>query len=251
MTDAELAATFLTIGEEYERFRPGFPAEIAAAVAPSRVSSALDLAAGTGKFTEQLVSRADRVIAVDPSEPMLAELRRKLPDVTALIGTAEAIPLADAGCDLVTVAQAYHWFDPEPASREIRRVLTAAGRLALIWNGPDPRCTWDSDTYLIAHPHQDDEPADADHDADALPRRDVPGFTQVDSIRLSWSERITRADYLNRWMTVSTFLAADEQQRRELVRRVEAVLDAHPDTRGRHTLHLPQVTDALIYEPTV
>jgi len=51
-------------------------------------------------------------------------------------------------------------------------------------------------------------------------------------------------------MTVSTFLAADEQQRGELVRRVEAVLDEHPDTRRRRTLYLPQVTDALIYEPT-
>ena len=250
MTDAELAATFLTIGEEYERYRPGFPAEIAAAVAPRRVTPVLDLAAGTGKFTEQLVSRVDHVVAVDPSEPMLAELRRKLPEVTALIGTAEAIPLPDARFDLVTVAQAYHWFDPEPASREIRRVLNPAGRLALIWNGSDPRCAWDSDAYLIAHPREADEPADADHDEDALPRRDVPGFTQVDGIRFSWSERITRADYLNRWMTVSTFLAAGEQQRGELVRRVEAVLDEHPDTRGRHTLHLPQVTDALIYVPT-
>ena len=248
MTDAELAATFLTIGEEYERYRPGFPAEIAAAIAPGRVSSVLDLAAGTGKFTELLIARADHVVAVDPSEPMLAELRRKLPGVTALIGTAEAIPLPGAGYDLVTVAQAYHWFDPEPASREIRRVLTPVGRLALIWNGSDPKCGWDSAAYRIAHPQPEADPAEAD--VDDLPRRDVPGFTQVDSIRAFWSERITRADYLNRWMTVSTFLAADEQERRELVRRVEAVLDEHPDTRGRHTLQLPQRTDALIYEPT-
>jgi SAM-dependent methyltransferase len=254
VTDAELALTFLTIGEEYERYRPGFPAEIAAAVAPRRVTSVLDLAAGTGKFTEQLVSRADHVVAVDPSEPMLAELRRKLPDVTALIGTAEAIPLPDASFELVTVAQAYHWFDPEPASREIRRVLTPAGRLALIWNAPDPRCAWDVDAYRIAHPQPESEPGaeleveSAESDAAVPPQRDVPGFTQIDSIRFPWSERITRADYLNRWMTVSTFLAADERERRELVRRVEGVLDEHPDTRGRQVLQLPQVTDAFLYE---
>jgi len=237
----------LTIGAEYERYRPGFPAEVAARVVPHRVTCVLDLAAGTGKFTELLVARADRVVAVDPSEPMLSELRRKLPGLTALIGTAEAIPLPDAGCDLVTVAQAYHWFDPEPASHEIRRVLTPTGRLALIWNGPDPRCAWDSAAYRIAHPLPDDEPTEAD--ADALPVVEVPGFTQVDGIRVRWSEAITRADYLNRWMTVSTFLAAGEKERTERIRRVEAVLDDHPDTRGRHTLQLPQVTDALIYEP--
>ncbi|MBD3943442.1 class I SAM-dependent methyltransferase [Microbacterium sp. NEAU-LLC] len=249
MTDAELAKTFLTIGEEYERYRPGFPDEIAAAVAPERMRHILDLAAGTGKFTERLVSRADRVVAVDPSEPMLAELRRKLPEVSALIGTAEAIPLPDAGFELVTVAQAYHWFDPEPASREIRRVLTPTGRLALIWNAPDPRCAWDSDAYRIAHPRPESESASAEP-ATVLPRWDVPGFTQVDSIRFPWSEQITRSDYLSRWMTVSTFLAADERERSELVRRVEGVLDDHPDTRGRHVLQLPQVTDALLYEQT-
>jgi SAM-dependent methyltransferase len=246
MTDADLAATFLSIGADYERSRPGFPDEIAAAVAPDRVHRVLDLGAGTGKFTERLISRADEVIAVDPSEPMLAELRRKLPQVRALIGTAEAIPLPDAVCDLVTVAQAYHWFDPEAASREIRRVLAPDGRLALIWNGPDPRCAWDSDAYRIAHPAEDDDAAAAD--AQALPVLNVPGFRQVRGIRVSWVEAISRQAYLDRWLTVSTFLAATERVRKTMIGQVEAVLDANPGTRRMDALRLPHITDALVYE---
>lgn len=246
VTDVELAAAFLTIGAEYERARPGFPDEIAAATAPARVGRVLDLGAGTGKFTERLISRADEVVAVDPSEPMLAELRRKLPDVRALIGTAEEIPVPDATIDLVTVAQAYHWFDPEPAAREIRRVLTSAGRLALVWNGPDQRCRWDADAHRIAHP-----PATGDHvDDGTLPVLDVPGFSQIKTLRVWWMEPITRTDYLRRWLTVSSLLAADEHKRAEMLREIEVVLDTHPETRGELTLRLPHVTDALLYEAT-
>lgn len=244
MTNADLAATFLSIGAEYDKYRPGFPEEIAAAIAPVPVDTALDLAAGTGKFTERLVTRAREVIAVEPSEPMLAELRRKLPEVLALIGTAEVIPLTDASCALVTVAQAYHWFDPDLAAREIRRVLAPGGRLALVWNGPDPECEWDSAAHAIAHP-----PEDEDSEASgALPTLEVPGFTQIRTIRVAWAEEISRRDYLDRWSTVSTFLAADIPTRTGMLRQVEAALDAHPNTHGTDILRLPHLTDALLYE---
>ncbi|MEI3867315.1 class I SAM-dependent methyltransferase [Microbacterium sp. CCNWLW134] len=214
-------------------------------VAPSRIGTVLDLAAGTGKFTERLVTRAREVIAVEPSEAMLTELRRKLPRVPALIGTAEAIPIADGMCDLITVAQAYHWFDPDLASREIRRVLTPGGRLALIWNAPDPRCEWDAAAHAIAHPSEGQDTARSGE----LPALKVPGFIHIRTARVSWSEDISREDYLARWLTVSTFLAADDTTRAEMVQEVEATLDAHPDTSGLRMLQLPHLTDALIYEP--
>ena len=80
----------------------------------------VDLAAGTGKLTRELVRTGAEVIAVEP----LAEMRAELPpEATALEGTAEAIPLGDGSADAVTVAQAFHWFDAEPALAEIHRVL--------------------------------------------------------------------------------------------------------------------------------
>ena len=70
------------------------------------------------------------VVAVEPGDEMRAVLERVLPEVEALAGTAEAIPLPDASVDAVTVGQAFHWFDPEAALAEMRRVLdrTAASR---------------------------------------------------------------------------------------------------------------------------
>lgn len=71
------------------------------------------------------------MIAVEPLDEMREVLRRGAPGAEALPGTAEAIPLDDESLDVVTVAQAFHWFDPEPARAEIARVLRADGSLAL------------------------------------------------------------------------------------------------------------------------
>ena len=71
---------------------------------------------------------------------MRAALRVALPDVEALAGTAEAIPLPDASADAVLVAQAFHWFDAGAACTEIARVLRPGGVLGLVWNLRDGRC---------------------------------------------------------------------------------------------------------------
>jgi SAM-dependent methyltransferase len=128
----DAAATgFARAAAEYERGRPGYPA---AALEPLELSPdlvVLDLAAGTGKLTRLLIDSVATVIAVEP----VAEMRAALPaSVDARDGTAERIPLEDSSVDLVTVAQAFHWFDGDAALVEIHRVLRPGGRLALVWN---------------------------------------------------------------------------------------------------------------------
>lgn len=127
MVDETLAKSFERIGADYDRYRPGFPPRAAELLTPAQVGTALDLGAGTGKFTELLVDRAQRVVAVEPSEPMLAVLRAKLPLVEAHVGSAEQMPLESGSVDVVTVAQAFHWFDRESACAEIVRVLAPGG----------------------------------------------------------------------------------------------------------------------------
>jgi SAM-dependent methyltransferase len=119
----------------YQRGRPGYPPaameDLAGRLRLGPGRTVVDLAAGTGKLTRELVRTGAEVIAVEP----LAEMRAELPpEATALEGTAEAIPLADGSADAVTVAQAFHWFDAEPALAEIHRVLRPEGALALVWN---------------------------------------------------------------------------------------------------------------------
>src|SRR5436190_15711155 len=89
--------------DEYERHRPDWPAEaVDTAVAElglSRSSAVVDLAAGTGKLTRELVTRVGGVTAVEPSAAMREVLRASAPGVEVLDGTAEAIPLEDGSVD--------------------------------------------------------------------------------------------------------------------------------------------------------
>jgi SAM-dependent methyltransferase len=102
----------------------------------------LDLGAGTGKLTATLVALGAEVIAVEPDPAMLTELRRALPAVRALPGSAEAIPLPDASVDAVLAGNALHWFDMAVAGPEIARVVAPGGILAGLWNVMDNRVGW-------------------------------------------------------------------------------------------------------------
>lgn len=242
MPEDALARSFTSIGEDYDRYRPGFPEAAASAIVPDTVDAALDLGAGTGKFTERLVGRARRTLAVEPSERMLQVLRAKLPDVDARIGTAERIPVADASTDVVTVAQAFHWFDRAVALAEISRILVPGGTLGLLWNRSDPTCAWDRACHRIAHPAVGDEDATTDS-AD----EELPGFTLVRHEEMHWRESIPREDYLRRWSTVSSLLVADDPTRGRMLGEIEAVLNEASETRGREAFDLPHVTDVYVY----
>lgn len=138
--------SFGAIATTYDSYRPDWPADTAAWLTGTepggpladRSNTAgldvLDLGAGTGKLTRTLVDAGHRVIAVDPSEGMLAVLSESLPQVTALVGAAEEIGLEDHTVDVVTMAQAWHWVNQEAAGPEIARVLRPGGLLALGWH---------------------------------------------------------------------------------------------------------------------
>ncbi len=136
-----LAASFGAVADSYERGRPDYPpAVVGALVAELGLgprARVLDLAAGTGKLTRALVAAGLDVVAVEPQAELRAKLEAVLPAERIHDGTAEAIPLADAAVEAVTVADSFHWFRAEEALAEIRRVLTPAGGLAALTTFPD------------------------------------------------------------------------------------------------------------------
>ena len=85
---------------EYELGRPGWPGElldqVVAELGLGPEAEVLDLGAGTGKLTRELVPRFARVVAVEPDDAMRAVLEEVVPGAEALAGRGEAIPLADA-----------------------------------------------------------------------------------------------------------------------------------------------------------
>jgi SAM-dependent methyltransferase len=136
------ARSFGAVADTYERARPSYPDAAVDWLLPAEARTVLDLGAGTGKLTRSLAARGLEVVAVEPVAEMRASLAGSLPEVRVLEGTAEAIPLPDDSVDAITVAQAWHWVDPEKATLEAARVLRPGGTLGLIWNRRDERVEW-------------------------------------------------------------------------------------------------------------
>jgi len=125
----------------YARCRPSYPREIIAILgAECGLTSewvVADVASGTGIFTRLLLENGNAVRGVEPNEAMRKageEYLAKYPKLNSIAGTAESTTLSDVSVDLVTAAQAAHWFDREKALDEFRRILKPAGYLVLIWN---------------------------------------------------------------------------------------------------------------------
>ncbi len=131
--------------ESYRRFRPSYPPGLAdllrraCSLTPDSVIA--DIAAGTGLLTEVFLAAGFRVIAVEPNAEMrdaCTELTRDFPQLRMAEGTAEETGLREHSVDLITVAQAMHWFEQERARAEFVRILKPGGWCAVLYNNRPP-----------------------------------------------------------------------------------------------------------------
>ncbi|WP_437192865.1 class I SAM-dependent methyltransferase [Planctomicrobium sp. SH527] len=121
---------------DYAAYRPGYPVELAdvlATISPGR-DRALDCGCGTGQLSVVLAERFNEVIATDASATQI-EKAQPHKWVTYRIALAENSGLPDASVDLITVAQAAHWFDLARFYAEARRVARPQAAIALISYG--------------------------------------------------------------------------------------------------------------------
>jgi SAM-dependent methyltransferase len=219
---------FELVADVYERARPEYPPEaidwIAAELGLRAGRTVLDLGAGTGKLTRALLRTGARVIAVEPGEAMLAELRRVLPQVEEMQGAAEAIPLEEDSVDAITVGQAFHWFRHDDALPELHRVLRPGGAVALVWNSRDQdRPVQREVTDLIKAFIPEGRPP-AGNSSQALEASELFGPVETRSFR--FSQQLDTDALVDRIASVSFVAAAPPERRAQLEQRLRDVVAA-------------------------
>ena len=242
--------SFSAAATAYAEHRPDY-AQAAARWALEHASGArvLDLGAGTGKLTATLVAVGAEVVAVEPDPTMLAELRRALPEVRALQGSAEALPLPDASIDAVLAGNAMHWFDMTVAGPEIARVLAPGGVLAGLWNVIDDRVEWAAGLERVSGSAAVG-PRDtltnwrtATMDMH-LPRTGVARFGSPEHAEFPHGQRRTTDSLVATLATRAGMLVMPEPEREATLGRIRAFLASSPETAdGEFTF--PMLTGVL------
>lgn len=237
---ARRAASFGGQAAAYAAERPDYPDAAVRwflePVADRRPLRVLDLGAGTGKLTAGLLRRTDEVVAVEPDTDMLAELRRRMPGVRALAGTAERLPFGDASVDAVVAGQAIHWFDLDRALPEIARVLTPGGVFGGLWNIDDDRVPWVAGLKRTARNTVSFKRWDPDSAFDAGPH-----FERSEVEHFPHSHRRTAESMAATIGTHSHVLILDEAERTALMSQLLEYLRATPETASGE-FDLPIVT---------
>src|SRR5687768_16889833 len=137
MSSVNPTARFSNRVEDYARYRPGYPAAIIEFFTTRlgiTKADVADVGSGTGIFTALLLDAGHRVFAIEPNDAMRAEAERTLGGREGFVsvdGSAEQTTIDDASVDLITAAQAFHWFDVPATRAEFRRILRADGIVAL------------------------------------------------------------------------------------------------------------------------
>ncbi|MEW1588168.1 class I SAM-dependent methyltransferase [Micromonospora vinacea] len=251
MTDQLLRSSFGAAATAYAEHRPDYAqAAVRWALESAPGLRVLDLGAGTGKLSATLVAVGADVVAVEPDPAMLTELRRALPAVRALPGSAEAIPLPDASVDAVLAGNALHWFDMAVAGAEIARVLAPGGVLAGLWNIMDDRIDWVAGLERVSGsaaigPRDTLSRWRAATAGMLVPRTGlVARFWSAEQVEFPHGQRRTADSLVATLATRAGMLVMPDEERAATLGRVRAFLGSRPETaHGEFTL--PMLTGVL------
>jgi SAM-dependent methyltransferase len=233
VTDRETRRlSFGSVADDYDRYRPPPPSQALDWLIPPGATAIIDLAAGTGAVTRELVGRAARVVAVEPDERMRAVLTARCPRAEVLAGRGEDIPLDDASVDAVVIASAWHWLDPARAVPEITRVLRAGGALGVIWVTRDTRVPWVAEFNQLMREAREADRAPGGP-APGPRRREVsfpPGtpMSGVEEHTVEYTLPMTKDDLFGLLGTYSGVITLDPGRRAEFSQRVSDFLDQQP-----------------------
>src|SRR5215212_6169779 len=253
MTIHEAAAKGFSAGADaYERGRPNYSPDaiehIVRELGIGPRKRVLDLAAGTGKLTRELVATGAKLIAVEPIAEMRVKLEAAVPSAEAIAGTAEDIPLPNHSVDAVVVGQAFHWFEGVRALSEIRRVLKPDGALALVWQSRDASVPWVASLDEIIDRAADDQPRfrdDAWREAFDLTALMEP----LEVADFEHTHRASVGTLVDRVASISYVAAMPEARRQVVVDEVGELLGTDPATANLDLIDLPYRVRVFVTRP--
>jgi SAM-dependent methyltransferase len=182
----------------------------------------LDVGAGTGISSVQFAERDADVLGVEPDARMAELARHK--GIRTEVATFEEWDPAGRSFDLVVFAASFHWVDPAVALPKVRQLLTARGRLAMMWNrvrpvgALAPRLAEVIDAFADGHSAES-----ARSSAEVHELLEGAGFSSSER-QYTRRYRLSAADFLALQFTYSRFLVLDEQRAATLRSRLADVI---------------------------
>ncbi len=210
-------------------------------------SLVVDIGAGTGKLTRLLLTSGATVVALEPIDVMRDFITTTSPGSVPVGGEAEALPFRSGSIDIVTIAQAFHWFDTPATHGELSRVIRPGGGLGLVWNARDRTVDWIDAIWSIMDRVENEAPW-RDHETWRGSERQLPGFSPFRSAAFVHTQAVTPELLIGRLASVSHVAALPERSRRGVLDEARRLLATHPDTRHQEVLQVTYRTDCFAAE---
>jgi SAM-dependent methyltransferase len=242
--DRARADSFGAAARVYDARRPRYPVQLIDDLLMQGARTALDVGAGTGILSEQLLEKGVDVLAVEP-DPRMAEVARRKA-IPIEIGTFENWDAAQRRFDLVVFGSSFHWVNPDVGLPKAHRLLPSGGRLALIWNRVVPIHPTRSDLAEIYQGYMDpgshlvdgssNGPIDTEHRTDGLiVSITASGFT-VEERTYPREDHYSTEQWLDLAFTYSSHLVLDAEKASELRTKLAERIGANGVSVGGDTL---------------
>lgn len=187
-----------------------------------------DTGAGTGLFTQLLLNYFDHVTLVEPNDDMRFNAINNLPSerINSISATAENFEATPHSVDLITAAQAFHWFDRDAVKAHWRTVLKSTGYVALVWNERTESTSFAQEftafLHRLANFDPNNKPPTESSDEEIL-----RFFSKATIETAPHSTPLTEQELINLAVSRSYFPAPSHSEFEQLKQEVRTIFDRH------------------------